>query len=186
METLKLVFYILGSAAFLGLIIFFIALIFNKDDGIDLEQGRIDYLSRVVDRLDKKIDKYALGKECPLDFAEADKFEAKEKKYVEKIRQLEKILVAKEIKLSVDGQVTNMKAAKLKYEKYELNLEKSHLQNEIERLNSLLELNERKYVNLLDFVIFKHKNGITTVDIDFKKTRDKIEKLIEESNKKTK
>lgn len=62
METLKLVFYILGSAAFLGLIIFFIALIFTKDDGIDLEQGRINYLSREVERLDKKIDEYDLYK----------------------------------------------------------------------------------------------------------------------------
>jgi len=74
METLKLVFYILGSAAFLGLIIFFIALIFNKDDGIDLEQGRINYLSREVDRLDNKIDEYALGKKYNFDFAGATKF----------------------------------------------------------------------------------------------------------------
>ena len=140
METLKLVFYILGSAAFLGLIIFFIALIFNKDDGIDLEQGRINYLSREVDRLDKKIDEYALGKKFNLDFAGATKFEEKEKKYVEKIRQLEKILVAEEIQLSDDEQVTNMKADKLKYEKYELNLEKTYLENEVERLNSLLEM----------------------------------------------
>lgn len=117
---------------------------------------------------------------------QSDKFEAKEKMYVEKIRQLEKILADEEIKVSDCGKVTNLKADKLKYEKFELNLEKSHLQNEVERLNSLLELNEQKYVNLLDFVIFKHKNGITTVDIDFKKTREKIEKLIEESNKKSK
>lgn len=113
-------------------------------------------------------------------------FEEKEKMYVEKIRQLEKILADEQIKVSEKLQVTNMKADKLKYEKLDLYLEKSYLQNEVERLNSLLELNERKYVNLLDFVIYKHKNGITTVDIDFKKTIDKIEKLIEESNKKSK
>ena len=166
METFKLVFFILGSAAFLGFIIFFIALIFNKDDGIDLEQGRINYLSREVDRLDKKISKEA---------------EAKEKMYVEKIRQLEKILADEEIKVSDCGKVFNLKVDKLKYEKYELNLEKSHLQKEVKRLNSLLELKERQYINLLDFVIYKTEKGITTVDIDFKKTREKIEKLIKES-----
>ena len=158
METLKLVFYILGSAAFLGLIIFFIALIFNKDDGIDLEQGRINYLSREVDRLDKKIDEYDLYKinteiksfnlsdliPTEKDVAlsiQKQQFEEKEKKYVEKIRQLEKILVAEEIQVSVDGQVVaNMKADKLKYEKYELNLEKTYLENDVERLKSLLEM----------------------------------------------
>ena len=144
METLKLVFYILGSAAFLGLIIFFISLIFDKGDGIDLEQGRINYLSREVDRLDKKIDEYALGKKYNFDFAGATKFEAKEKMYVEKIRQLEKILVAEEIKVTTYGQVTNMKADKLKYEKFELNLEKSNLQNEVERLKRIIEDTEKK------------------------------------------
>lgn len=150
------------------------------------------------------------GKKCPWDFEDITKkmsfklsdlkptekdvalafqkqqFEEKEKMYVEKIRQLEKILADEEIKISGYGQVTNMKSDKLKYEKYELNLEKSHLQNEVERLSSLLGITEKRYVALLDFVIYKHKNGITTVDIDFKKTRDKIEKLIEESNKKSK
>lgn len=90
METLKLVFYILGSAAFLGLIIFFIALIFNKDDGIDLDQVRINYISREIERLDKKISKETECNKCPLDFAEDTKFAEKEKMYVEKIRQLEK------------------------------------------------------------------------------------------------
>ena len=75
METLKLVFYILGSAAFLGFVIFFIALLFNKDDGFDLDQCSINYLSREVDRLEKKIDKETECKKCPLDFAEATKFE---------------------------------------------------------------------------------------------------------------
>jgi len=194
METLKLVFYILGSAAFLGFIIFFIALIFNKDDGIDLEQGRINYLSREVERLDKKIDEYALYKinteiktfsasdlkptEKDVELASQKKFfdfrknslnghinalkeknkqdyaefEAKEKKYVEKIRQLEKILVAEEIQVSVDGQVTNMKADKLKYEKYELNLEKSHLQNEVERLNRIIEDTEKRRTEAYDLI----------------------------------
>ena len=135
---------------------------------------------------DNQHGKETKGKKSPFDFAEATKFEAKEQMYVEKIRKLEKILADEEIKLSVYGQVANMKADKLKYEKFELNLEKSLLQNEVERLNSLLELKERKYINLLDFVIYKTKNGITTVDIDFKKTREKIEELIEESNKKSK
>lgn len=116
METLKLVFFILGSAGFLGLIIFFIAFIFNKDNGIDLEQSQINYLSREIDRLDKKISKEdeEKGKKCPLDFEDIAKkmsfklsdlkptekdvalafqnqqFEEKEKMYVEKIRQLEK------------------------------------------------------------------------------------------------
>ena len=230
METLKLVFYILGSASFLGLIIFFIALIFNKDDGIDLEQGRINYLSREVDRLDKKISNESESKKCHEDlysinteiksFSASDlkpterdvelalqkqafdlsknslighindlkeknkqdyaEFEAKEKKYVEKIRQLEKILADEEIQVSVDGQVTNMKADKLKYEKFELNLEKSNLQKEVKRLKSLLGTNEQRYISLLEFVIYKTKNGIPTADIDFKKTREKIEKLIAE------
>lgn len=173
METLKLVFYILGSSAFLGLIIFFIALIFNKDDGIDLEQGRINYLSREVDRLEKKISnapipdnqhgKETEGKRYPDDFEDiakkmsfklsdlkptekdvalafqkqffdshkyelngiinalkeknkiqSDKFEAKEKMYVEKIRQLEKILTDEEIKISAYGNVSNLKADSLK------------------------------------------------------------------------
>ena len=157
METLKLVFYILGSAAFLGLIIFFIALIFNKDDGIDLEQGRINYLSREVDRLDKKIDEYALGKKYNFDFAGATKFEEKEKKYVEKIRQLEKILVAEEIQVNVDGQVTNLKADKLKYEK-------SNLQNEVERLNSLLE----------------RANGVMTVTEEDENILDIVDKILAE------
>jgi len=116
METLKLVFYILGSAAFLGLIIFFIALLFNKDNGIDLEQSQINYLSREVERLDKKISKEdeTKGKKYPDDFIDFAKkmsfklsdlkptekdvalavqkqqFDTKEKMYVEKIRQLEK------------------------------------------------------------------------------------------------
>ena len=37
-----------------------------------------------------------------------------------------------------------MKAGKLKYEKYELNLEKSHLQNEVERLNRIIENTEKR------------------------------------------
>ena len=212
METLKLVFYILGSAAFLGLIIFFIALIFNKDDGIDLEQGRINYLSREVDRLDKKISNEAFtdnqhgketeGKKCPLDLYSIDteiksfsasdlipterdvelalqkqgfdlrknslighinalkeknkqdytEFEAKEKKYVEKIRQLEKILVAEDIQVSADGQVTNMKTDKLKYEKFELNLEKSNLQNEVERLKRIIEDTEKRRTEAYDLI----------------------------------
>ena len=71
-------------------------------------------------------------------------FEEKEKKYVEKIRQLEKILADEEIKLSVDGQVTNMKADKLKHEKFYINLEKSYLQNEVERLKRIIENTEKR------------------------------------------
>lgn len=41
-------------------------------------------------------------------------FEEKEKMYVEKIRQLEKILADEEIKVSAYGQVTNLKADSLK------------------------------------------------------------------------
>ena len=211
METLKLVFFILGSAAFLGLIIFFIALIFNKDNGIDLEQCQINYLSREVERLEKKISKEdeSKGKKCPLDlysinteiksFSASDliptekdvalafqkqqfdshkyelneiindlieknkiqstKFEEKESMYAEKIRQLEKILADEEIKVSGNLQVTNMKADKLKYEKYELNLEKSHLQNEVERLNSLL-----KNVNVVMTVTKEDDNILDAVD----------------------
>lgn len=60
-----------------------------------------------------------------------EKLKEKEKKYIEKIRQLEKILADEEIKVSDCGKVVNLKADKLKYEKYELNLEKSHLQKEV-------------------------------------------------------
>lgn len=60
-----------------------------------------------------------------------EKLKEKEKKYIEKIRQLEKILADEEIKVSTCGKVVNLKADKLKYEKYELNLEKSHLQKEV-------------------------------------------------------
>lgn len=78
------------------------------------------------------------GKKCPWDFEDITKkmsfklsdlkptekdvalafqkqqFEEKEKMYVEKIRQLEKILADEEIKVSAYGQVTNLKADSLK------------------------------------------------------------------------
>lgn len=45
---------------------------------------------------------------------QSTEFEEKEKMYVEKIRQLEKILADEEIKVSAYGQVTNLKADSLK------------------------------------------------------------------------
>lgn len=154
METLKLVFFILGSVASLGFIIFFITLLFNKDDGFYLDQCSINYLSREVDRLEKKIDKETECKKCHLDFAEATKFEAKEKKYVEKIHQLEKILADEEIKVSDCGKVVNLKADKLKYEKYELNLEKSGIQKEVERI---IEDTEKRRTEAYDLIANVYK-----------------------------
>lgn len=175
METLKLVFFILGSAAFLGFIIFFITLLFNKDDGFDLDQCQINYLSRELDRLEKKIDKETECKKSHFDFAEATKFEAKEKMYVEKIRQLEKILADEDIKISGYGKVTNLKADKLKYEKLDLYLEKSNLQNEVERLNSLLKKEADDILDAVYNVIAEEKttgHGYnTTTTIKIKKSK---------------
>ena len=172
METLKLVFYILGSAAFLWLITNNLHMIFDNQHGketkvkkspLDWDLYHLDFvkeaiifenekLKNEIKRLKVEVEEYSKAAKYwqnQYDFKPYEKnlelslqkqqFEAKEKMYVEKIRQLEKILVDEEIQVSVDGQVTNMKADKLKYEKYELNLEKSNLQKEVERLNSLLE-----------------------------------------------
>ena len=124
METLKLVFYILCSAAFFWIIIFFIYLILNKDDGIDLEQGRINYLSREVERLEKKISKETEGNKCPLDLysieTEIKSYSASDLKPTENVLSFEK-----DVALSIQKQFFDPR-------KHELN----------EVINDLIEKNK--------------------------------------------